>query len=379
MASLLWFKMYSLSRTQYGPGKESRLLDMPIRVVQWTTGNVGKESVKAITTNPGLELVGCFAWSPAKVGVDVGELVGIAPLGVSATDDVEALLALKPDCVVYNLMWPSVDELVRILEARINVVATAAFITGKNLGAERDRLVDACARGGSSLFGTGVSPGFAELVAVTLAGICSRIDKVIVSETADTTFYDSPDTERKAGFGQPIDDPELPHMARAGTAVFGEAVAMVADVLAVELDEIVCESEFAQTTAELVMASWTIPAGHVAGVAASWQGRIGGRTIIDLNVRWKKGSTLDPEWVIEKDGWVITVEGLPTVTASLDFLPPPDFHAETIEEFMAIGHIITAVPALNAIPAVVGGPSGILTYADLTMPHPRGWVQAKSS
>ncbi len=352
---------------------------MAIRVVQWTTGNVGKQSVRAMSANPAFELVGCFAWSPAKVGVDVGELVGIAPLGVTATDDVDALIALDPDCVVYNPMWPSVDELVRFLEAGINVVATAAFITGANLGAERNRLVDACASGGSSLFGTGVSPGFAELVAVTIAGICSRIDKVIVSETADTTFYDSPDTERPAGFGQPIDNPELPEMARVGTMVFGEAVAMVADALGVELDEIICESEFAQTTADVVMASWTIPAGHVAGVAASWQGRIGGRTIIDLNVRWKKGPTLDPEWVIEKDGWVITVEGLPTVTASLDFLPPADFEAETIEEFMAIGHIITAVPALNAISAVVEGPPGILTYADLGMPHPRGWVQGKSS
>jgi len=124
-------------------------------VVQWTTGNVGKESVKAIVANPSLELVGCFAWSPAKVGVDVGELVGIDPVGVAATDDVEALLALRADCVVYNPMWPSVDELVRILEAGSNVVATAAFITGTNLGPERDRLVDACERGGSSLFGTG--------------------------------------------------------------------------------------------------------------------------------------------------------------------------------------------------------------------------------
>jgi 2,4-diaminopentanoate dehydrogenase len=351
---------------------------MALRVVQWTTGNVGKESVKAIVTNPSLELVGCFAWSPAKVGLDVGELVGIDPLGVAATDDVEALLALKPDCVVYNPMWLSVDELVRILEAGANVVATAAFITGGNLGVERDRLVEACARGRSSLFGTGVSPGFAELVAVTIAGICSRVDKVVVSETADTTFYDSPDTERPCGFGRPIDTPDLPEMARAGTAVFGEAVAMVADALGVELDEIVCESEFAQTTEDVVMASWTIPAGHVAGVAASWQGRIAGRTIIDLNVRWKKGSTLDPEWVIERDGWVIAVEGLPTVTASLDFLPPPDFQAETIEDFMAIGHIITAVPALNAIPAVVGAPPGILTYADLDIPHPRGWVRTPS-
>jgi len=348
------------------------------RVVQWTTGNVGKESVKAIVANPSLELVGCFAWSPAKVGVDVGELVGIDPVGVAATDDVEALLALRADCVVYNPMWPSVDELVRILEAGSNVVATAAFITGTNLGPERDRLVDACERGGSSLFGTGVSPGFAELVAVTIAGICNRIDKVAVAETADTTFYDSPDTERPAGFGRPIDDPGLPGMARAGTAVFGEAVAMVADVLGVELDEIVCEEEYAQTTQDVVMASWTIPAGHVAGVAASWQGRIGGRTIIELSVRWKKGSSLEPAWVIEKDGWVITVEGLPTVTASLDFLPPPDFEAETIEDFMAIGHIITAVPALNAIPVVMSAPPGIVTYADFGLPHPRGWVRTHS-
>ncbi len=351
---------------------------VPYRIVQWTTGNVGKQSVKAMAANPRLELVGCFAWSQEKVGLDVGELCGIAPLGVTATDDVEALIALKPHCVVYNPMWPSVGELVRILETGVNVVTTASFITGKNLGEDRDQLVDACGRGGSSLFGTGVSPGFAELVAITMAGICSCIDKVTVSETADTTFYDSPDTERPAGFGQPIDNPELPEMVRTGTAVFAEAVAMVGDALGVELDEIVCESEFAQTTADVVMASWTIPAGHVAGVAASWQGRVGRRTLIDLSVRWKKGSTLDPEWVIEKDGWVITVEGLPTVTASLDFLPPPDFQAETIEDFMAIGHIITAVPALNAIPAVVEGPPGILTYADLAMPHPRGWVQEES-
>jgi 4-hydroxy-tetrahydrodipicolinate reductase len=346
-----------------------------ITVVQWTTGNVGKESLKAIVAHPDLELVGCYAWSDAKVGVDVGELAGIDHIGVAATNDVEALLALDADVAVYNPMWPSVDELVRLLAAGVDVVTTAAFITGARLGQDRKRLVDACARGGSTLFGTGVSPGFAELVAITLAGICSRIDKVTVTETADTTFYDSPDTERAAGFGHPIDHPGLHEMAKAGTAVFGEAVAMVADALGVELDEIVCESEFAQTTADLAMASWTIPAGHVAGVAASWQGRVGGRTLVDLNVRWKKGATLEPDWVIEKDGWVIRVDGLPTVTSSVDVLPPADCQATTIEEFMAIGHIMTAVPALNAIPAVVAAPPGIVTYADMEFPMPRGWVR----
>jgi len=92
-----------------------------LRVVQWTTGNVGRRSVIAIAQNRELELVGCYAWSPEKVGRDVGELCGIEPLGVKATHDVDALLALRPDCVVYNPMWPSIDELVRILEAGVNV------------------------------------------------------------------------------------------------------------------------------------------------------------------------------------------------------------------------------------------------------------------
>jgi hypothetical protein len=339
---------------------------------------VGKESVRAIAANPGLELVGCFAWSANKVGVDVGELVGIDPLGVAATNDVDALLGLEPECVVYNPMFPSIDELVRILEAGVNVVTTAAFINGRRLGDDRDRLVDACERGQSSLMGTGVSPGFAELVAITIAGICGRVDKVTVREQADTTFYDSPETEKPVGFGQPIDHPDLDAMAREGTAVFGEAVAMVADALGVVLDDIVCESEFAQTTEDLEMASWTIPAGCVAGVAASWQGRIGDRTVVDLNVRWKKGTTLEPDWVIEKDGWLITIDGLPTVAAELDFLPPADFEGETLEDFMRIGHIITAVPALNAIPATVAAAPGIVSYPDLTLLMPRGWASRDS-
>ena len=345
------------------------------RVVQWTTGNVGKESVKAIVANPSLELVGCFAWSPAKVGVDVGELVGIDPVGVAATDDVEALLALRADCVVYNPMWPSVDELVRILEAGSNVVATAAFITGTNLGPERHRLVDACERGGSSLFGTGVSPGFAELVAVTIAGICNRIDKVAVAETADTTFYDSPDTEKPVGFGQPIGHPELQEMARKGTAIFGEAVRLVADALGVELDEVRCVAEFAQTTADLEMASWTIDAGCVAGVYISWQGIINGNTLIDLNVRWRKGQTLEPDWKIDQDGWVIQIDGQPTVTTRVGFLPPPYFQAETIADFMTLGRIMTAMPAVNAIAAVVAAPPGIVTYTDLPLTLPRGYAK----
>ncbi|HEX2213271.1 MAG TPA: dihydrodipicolinate reductase [Mycobacterium sp.] len=348
----------------------------PYRVVQWTTGNVGKSSVAAIAKNPNLELIGGYAWSQDKVGRDLGELVGIEPIGVTATNDVDALLALKPDVVVYNPMWIDVAELVRILEAGINVVSSASFITGGNLGADRDKLAEACRRGGSTLFGSGVSPGFAELLAIVAGTACDRIDKVVIAESADTTLYDSPDTERPVGFGTAIDDPNLHSMASKGTAVFAEAVQLVADALGIELDEIKCVPEYAQTTEDLVMASWTIPAGHVAGVYASWQGIYQGRTVIDINVRWKKGQTLEPDWQLDGDGWKITIEGRPTVNMSVGFLPPQDMieNAKTIEDFFVLGHVMTAMPPIHAIPAVVAAAPGIATYNDLPLPNPRGVV-----
>jgi len=347
---------------------------MTLRVVQWTTGNVGKQTVAAIARNPELLLVGCYAWSPDKVGRDVGLLCGLSPLGVTATSDVDALLALRPDCVVYNPMWPSVDELVRILSAGVNVVSTAAFINGQRLGPDRKRLVDACTRGGASLMGTGISPGWAELLGIVLAGISSRIDKITISEAAHTALYDSPDTEKPAGFGRPIDDPNLQKMTAEGTAVFGEAVAMVADALGIELDEIVCKAEHAKTTTDLDLGSWQIAAGCVAGVAASWQGRVGERTLVELNVRWKKALVLDPDWKIE-DGYTIEVQGLPTIRSTLQFLPPPDFQVKALADFMVIGHIMTAMPAVNAIPRVVAAPPGIVSYPDLPLPLPRGLVR----
>ena len=189
---------------------------MTFRIVQWTTGNVGKKSIHAIAANSLLELVGCYAWSPDKVGRDAGELCGIEPLGVLATDDVDALIALKPDCVVYNPMFANVDELVRILGAGINVVTTSEFITGHRLGAGRDRIAEACELGGSTIFGSGLNPGFMQLFAIITAGMSDRVDRVSIVESFDTTIYNSPDTEKIMGFGYPIDQPDLREITERG-------------------------------------------------------------------------------------------------------------------------------------------------------------------
>jgi hypothetical protein len=347
---------------------------MPIRVVQWTTGNVGRRSVRAIVANPQLELVGCYAWSDDKVGRDAGALAGIEDVGVLATNDVDALLALQPDCVSYNPMWPDVDELVRFLEAGINVSATAAFITGHGLGEEaRQRIEEACQRGGSTMFGSGMNPGFANLLGLVSAGICDRIDRITVLESVDSTGYDSPETELPIGFAQPITNPELPEMVRRGTAVFGDGVRMMADALGVDVDEIVCEPGFAVATEDLDLGYMQIGEGCVAGIEASWQGRVDGDAVIDLKVRWRKGQKLEPDWELEH-GYLVEIEGQPCVKTKLEIRPPRDFEAKSFEDFMQLGMIITALPAVNAIPAVCAAAPGIRTYAELPLITGAGFV-----
>ena len=136
-----------------------------------------------------------------------------------------------------------------------------------------------------------------------------------------------------------------------------------------------CEAEFAAAPDDVVMKSWTIAAGCVAGVSASWQGWVGDRKVIDLRVRWRKGPTLDPNWEVG-EGYLVEIQGRPCVRTRVEIFPPPDFVAETFDDFMVLGMIMTAMPAIDAIPAVCAAAPGIVTYLDLPMITPRGFVPA---
>ena len=120
--------------------------------------------------------------------------------------------------------------------------------------------------------------------------------------------------------------------------------------------------------------SWTIQAGCVAGVAASWKGIHDGRTVIDLKVRWRKGRTLEPDWKVEHD-CVVDVQGMPNVRTKLTIAPPHDFVATSMIDYMVLGMVITSLPAINAIPAVCAARPGIVTYLDLPLITARGFVR----
>ena len=150
---------------------------------------------------------------------------------------------------------------------------------------------------------------------------------------------------------------------------------MIADALGVELGGVACEAAFAVATKDLDLGVMKIDEGCVAGVEASWQGRVGERTVIDLKVRWRKGQHLEPDWPLEH-GYLVEIEGRPCVRTKLEIRPTHDFEASSFEDFMQLGMIMTGLPAVNAIPAVCSAPPGIVTYTDLPLITGAGFVSS---
>lgn len=102
---------------------------MAVRVVQWATGGVGVAAINGVLEHPDLELVGCWVHSEAKAGKDVGELIGAEPIGVTATNSVEEILALDADAVIYSPLLPDPKEVTALLRSGKNVVTPSGGST----------------------------------------------------------------------------------------------------------------------------------------------------------------------------------------------------------------------------------------------------------
>lgn len=335
----------------------------PLRVIQWTTGNIGSRSAHAILARPDLELVGVYAHGAEKVGKDAAELCGWPePTGVLATDDVDALLALAPDACCYNPLWPDVDELVRLLENGVNVCTSAAWITGgKQSAEERARIEKACAQGRSTIFGSGAHPGMTNLVGMVLSGSCERVDEIRITESVDCSTYESAQTQRAMGFSQDPETPGLAESVRRESEVFAESAAMMADALGVRLDRMSFDVTFTAATASSDLGFMTIPEGTVAGVLGYHRGWVGERNVVSVGFNWTMGAHVTPPKPLAH-GHVIQVFGRPNMRTVVQCLPPEDWSEPG---YMGLGMIYTALPVTNAVPYVVAAEPGIVTLADL--------------
>jgi 2,4-diaminopentanoate dehydrogenase len=336
-----------------------------LRVIQWTTGNIGTRSLHAIATRPDMELVGVYAHSPDKVGRDAAELGGLStPTGVIATNDVDELLALKPDACVYNPVWSSVDELCRLLEAGVNVCSTAGWITGGKLAVEeRERVAKAAERGGASMFGSGAHPGFTNLISIVGTQMCETVNRVTVTESVDCSTYASGPTMSAMGFGKPLDTPALTEDLRRESEVFAEAAAMTADAMGVTLDRLSFDATFATATADSDLGFMQIPRDTVAAVQGYHRGWVGNRNVVAVGFQWTMGAHVDPPFKLAH-GHVIKIDGRPSANIRIRVLPPADWDEDG---YMGAGMIYTAMPAVNAVPAVVAARPGIVTFNDLPL------------
>src|ERR1700712_768733 len=335
----------------------------PLKVIQWTTGNIGRRSLHAIIGRPDMELVGVYAHGEDKVGKDAAELAGWPePTGVTATNDIDALLALGADACCYNPLWPNIDELVALLSSGVNVCSSAAWITGgKQTAEDRERILTACETGKSTIFGNGAHPGMTNMVGVVLSGSCERVDEIRITESVDCSTYESADTQSAMGFGQDPETPGLAESVRRESEVFAESAAMMADAIGAQLDKLTFDVQFTAATGYTDLGFMKIPAGTVGSVLGYHRGWVGEKNVVSVGFNWTMGDHVTPPKPLEH-GHVIQVFGMPNMRTVVHCLPPKDWNEPG---FMGLGMIYTAMPVTNAVPAVVAAPPGIVTLKDL--------------
>lgn len=342
---------------------------MTLKVIQWATGSVGQASIECILEHPDLELVGCLAHSESKSGKDVGELIGIEPIGVTVTNNVDEILAAEADAVMYSPLVPRGKEVAALLRSGKNVVTPVGWFYPN--AEETARINEACAEGNASLHGTGMDPGaITEVLPLILSAMSSGVTYVRGEEISDIRGYGSVDVVRDVMmFGgtpeQAVGGPML-DLLDGG---YRQSLAMITDTLGLRPDEVRVERllETAVAAAPIESPIGTIPPGRVAGQRFYWDAYVGDHKIARVGVTWLMGEeNLDPPWTFGPLGerFDVEVRGTPDTVIAIT-----SWHPDTLEEGLARnpGIVATAAHCVNAIPYVCAAPAGVRTSVDLPM------------
>jgi 4-hydroxy-tetrahydrodipicolinate reductase len=342
---------------------------MALRVIQWSTGHVGMHALRALIRHPDLDLVGLWVHSPDKAGRDAGELCGLPPTGITATSDIDALLALDADCVCYTATadlrpWEAVDDIARILSSGANVVSSSLVQLLHPKTADEamvERLDAACREGGTSCFFSGIDPGFAnDLIPIALLSACERVDSVRVLEILNYDTYDQSEVLfGTMGFAQPLDQTPLLLFPGALSYAWGGPIGQIAESLGVEIDEIRETHEKAALDHDVHLAVGDVPAGTMAGLRFEVQGIVAGRPAIVIEHVTRLDDSVAPEWP-QGQGYRIMIEGNPSFTCELEMLGEDGDHNTG-------GVLATAMRIINAIPHVYAAEPGLVSTLDLPL------------
>ncbi|MEW9855998.1 hypothetical protein [Novosphingobium sp. M1R2S20] len=350
-----------------------------LRVIQWTTGKVGKLSLRGILDDPRLELAGVYAHSESKSGTDAGALCNRPDTGITATSDIDALIALKADTVLYTPFEANLDHVIPLLESGLDVVSTNLFLNiGGIRGDVKEKLAAACERGGSSLYITGINPGWVNSVVTAITAICRDVEYVGTTESADCSVYESVETWSFLGMGEHPGEPsseahqDLMKRAHDWLILFRDVVARIGDALEIAYDDIEFFCEYATASEDVDLGWFKMDKGTNAALRGGWNGKVGGKTVVQMKVVWYLTKKLQEGWEIDEDQYHLEVKGDPSVNVKMRFTPPEHWGNHDWDT-------MTALPAVNALFQVKAAPSGILGLRDVGLPHaPVGeWMRAR--
>jgi 4-hydroxy-tetrahydrodipicolinate reductase len=347
----------------------------PKRVVVWGTGFVGRMVIAEIARHPSFELVGVGVSNPDKVGRDAGEISGIDPVGVSATDDVGALVSLRPDALVHYgptaaYAGENIALMSEFLRAGIDVCSTAMtpwVWPGMTLNPPSwiDPITEACEAGGASCFTTGIDPGFAnDLFPMTLMGLCGEVRSVRALEILDYINYEG-DYEDEMGIGRSPDFAPLLEHQDILVMSWGATVPMIAHAVGLELDRITTTWEKWVTPKAITTAKGVINPGEVAAIHFTIDGIYKDESRISLEHINRIGPDAAPDWPrgTEDDVYRVVIEGSPSIRQETAFR----FTDGSGRDAAAAGCLATGMRALNAVPAVNDLPPGWVTALDLPL------------
>ena len=339
------------------------------RVVQWATGRVGASSLRELIRSPQMELVGVYVHSAAKEGRDAGELCGLPPVGVTATRNIDRIIALKPDCIVAMQEGCNLEDVCRFLEAGINIATSRVdFLEPDRMDPEvRRRTQEACLKGRASIHATGASPGFSsEALPLVAASMSRRMDCMTIDEFADIPAS-CPDVQvvEGMGFGRQPGQKFDPHLLAHISHGFVQSVNLTAKALSLPLDSFDVFGETANAKERFLLPGGTpIEKGTVAAQRISVFGIRTGKPIIRYRLNWYCTTNVDEDWDLRKSGWRLLIEGETPIDISVTF----PVAADQISPAMAA---ITAYRVINAVPYVCAAEPGIRTTADLPNIVPR--------
>jgi hypothetical protein len=354
-----------------------------LRVVGWSTGTVGRHVIAGIDAHPELELVGVWVSSPEKDGKDVGELAGLGrELGVRATTDRQALLALKPDAIVHTAMtddrlFEAIDDLTAFVAAGVNVVSSGPVLLQYPYGVLWEEALTAvekaCESGQASLHVNGIDPGFAnDVLPLVLTSLSQRIDLVKVSEIADYSTYYQPVVMRDIfGFGGSLEDTPMLWQPGILSMGWGSVVRQIAAGLDLTLDEPLTEVVDRRAAPYGVSTvSVDIAEGSMGAVKFQVIGRVDGVDRVVLEHITRTAPDQVPEWPTPAEGdgcYRVEIVGEPMM--KLEFT----HHGEHGDHNVS-GMITTAQRLVNSVPHVVAAKPGIVTALDLLGVTGRGLV-----